>query len=76
MNDELFGAVMRIKLNGPKEKDDAQGYKKWIVESVIDWNDMKQRNHNIVLLKRLSEMRQTHANMNVLQLLQSVKSSV
>ena len=54
MNDALFEAIMRIYCNSPSMEHDQEQFKEWIIGSVVHWNDAKQRDHNIVLLKKLS----------------------
>ena len=73
MNDELFDSVMRIINNAPDQDTDKESYDRWIVESVVEWHDMKERNHDIVLLKKLSELKQSCGNVDTLELLKRVK---
>ena len=72
---DMFGAIMRIHSNSPRDKDD--DYKEFIAKSVVNWNKMKNRNHKIGLLDKLANLcdQQVNQNKSVLELLNRLKQS-
>ena len=75
MLSDMFDAIMRIICNAPNEKDDGDEYKKWIIQSVVEWHNLKERNHDIVLLKKLSNLMGVASDTNPVQLLDEAKSN-
>ena len=53
----MFGAIMRIHCNAPKEEEDQEKYKEFIVKSVINWNKMKNRNHKMIKTVKLKSIK-------------------
>ena len=75
MGIDFFGAIMRIHCNSPNETEDPEKYKEFIVKCAINWNRMKERNHKIALLDKLTAYQQARANVNVLELVKELKQS-
>ncbi len=56
MDDDLFGAILRIYCERKKESEDAETYQNFTWRSV-NWHEMKQRNHGIVFIQKLSSLK-------------------